>query len=123
MFRLRSRHVTFALTSFGAVAGFRLPEPIAHPPDRLDAGERRPGGRELGPEPRHVHVDGPGLDEAVLPPDDVEELFPPEHAPGCPDHGRQQFELLWGQFHTLAFHRHLESVAIDLEVARPEVML
>src|SRR6266496_612747 len=123
MFRLHSRRVTFVSSSSGAADGFRLLEPVAHPPDRLDAGERRPSGRELGPEPRHVHVHGPGLDETVLPPDDVEELFPAEHAPGSPNHGRQQFELLWGQSYALASHRHLESVAIDLEVARPEVML
>src|SRR3990172_9237700 len=123
MFQPHNRCVTFVLISADTPTLFGLPEAVPHTADRLDPGHRGPRGRELGPEPRHVDVHGPGLHEPVLSPDHVEDLFAAEHAAGRPDQRREQLELLWREVHALALHRHLEAMAIDLEIARLEVML
>src|SRR3990172_4619833 len=123
MFQPHNRCVTFVLISADTPTLFGLPEAVPHTADRLDPGHRGPRGRELGPEPRHVNVHGPGLDEPVLPPDHVEDLFAAEHAAGRPDQRREQLELLRREVHAQPLHRHLEAVAVDLEIARLEVML
>src|ERR1700674_4339354 len=116
MFQPHNGRVTFMLTSADAATRLRLPEAVPDTANRLDPGHRRSGGRELGPEPRDVHVHGPGLDEPVLSPDHVEELPASEHAAGRADERGEQLELLRREVHTQALHRHLETVAIDLEI-------
>jgi hypothetical protein len=68
------------------------------------------GVEELGPQPRHVDVDGPRLHEPVAAPHEVEQLVAAEHPAGRADQRRQQLEL-----------GDLESLAIDFELAGLEV--
>src|SRR5258706_16446109 len=100
-----------------------VPEAIADASHRLDARLLGLGRGELAPQAGDVDVDGPGLDEAVAAPDDVQELFPSEDAPGRADQGGEQLELLRGELDGAPLHPDLEPVAVDLEVAGLEVGL
>src|SRR5262249_14467291 len=78
-------------------------------------------GRELGAEPREMDVDGPRLDEAVLSPDEVEELLPPEDTARRAHKCGEQLEFLEREVDALALHGDFEAVTIDLELAGFEV--
>src|SRR5262245_66408881 len=113
MLRRRYDDVTIPLRS----AALRLSEPVAHAADRLHARKLHLGVEELGAQPRHVDVNGPGLDEPVLAPNQIEQLVAAEHAARRADQGGQQLEFLGGEIDGAARDRDLEALAVDLEAA------
>src|SRR5262245_8577753 len=98
-------------------------EPVPDPSHRFDAWLRELRSRELRAKPRHVDVNRAGLDEAVLPPDEVEELLSAEHSTRRAGQSRQELELLPRELHDAAAHLDLEAVAVDLEVPDLEIVL
>src|SRR5207245_8337031 len=82
-------------------------EAVADAPYGLDTGLLELRGREFAAQARHVDVDRSGLDEAVAAPDHVEQLLAPEHAPGRPDQGGEDLELLGRQLGHAAPHPDL----------------
>src|SRR5206468_2725565 len=93
MFRRHKRRVTSVLRTVG------LPEAVTDAADGRDARGRQLGGRELGPKPGDVDVDGPRLDEAVASPDRIQELLAAEDAPRRAGQDREQLELLGRELH------------------------
>mgnify|MGYP003694625565 CR=1 FL=1 len=123
MFHRHNRDVTFVLIPVSAKGLLWLPEAISHASDGFHPGQGKPGGGEFRPQPGHVHIHGPGLDEPVLSPDQVEQLFPSEDPAGRAHESREKLELLRREIDSLTLDRHLEAVAVDLELSRGEVVL
>src|SRR4051794_5997982 len=73
----------------------RYDEPVAHVPHGAD--QLLVLGTELGAEPPHVHVDGPGATEVVVAPDLLEQLFAAEDPAGVLREVLEELELLEGE--------------------------
>src|SRR5262249_49331045 len=105
--------------NIGSRESFGSAEPIPDTPDGLDLRRREARRGEFGAQARQMDVDGPRLHEPVASPDEVEQLVPPEHSPRAADQNGQQLELLEREIHAPALHGDLETVPVDLELARP----
>src|SRR5437899_1047155 len=69
-----------------------------------------------------MDVDRPRLDEAILTPDEVEQLVSTEDTPGLRHERGEQGELLRGEGHRPPPDRHFEAVAVDQEVTGLEAV-
>src|SRR5262249_32117776 len=78
---------------------------------------------ELAAQPGHVDVDGPGLDEPVAAPDQIEQLVATEYPAGCPDERGQQLELLGREAHGSPGPPDLQSLPVRLRPAGPGVLV
>src|ERR1039458_10318781 len=76
-------------------------QPVADASDRDDA-DARPGTRELGAQPAHVHVDQPGVRRGLEAPAAIDDLLVRDDPTGMLDEQRQQVELLAGEAHPRA---------------------